>query len=142
MVLVRTDPFRDLDRLTEQLFGTLARPAAMPLDAYQSEEGLVVHFDLPGVDADSIDLDIERNVMTVRAERPGPDAKGADLLVAERPHGVFSRQLFLGDSLDTDRISAHYEAGVLTVTVPVAEQARARRIQIGRGEKEEKQITT
>ncbi|MGW2650074.1 Hsp20/alpha crystallin family protein [Streptomyces sp. NPDC001393] len=140
MVLIRTDPFRDLDRLTQQMFGTLARPAAMPMDAYQSGDAFVAHFDLPGVDPDSVDLNVERNVLTVRAERSGPDAKEVDLLVAERPHGVFSRQLFLGDSLDLEKISASYDAGVLTLHIPVTEQAKPRRIEISRGDAEAKQI--
>ncbi|WP_369394449.1 Hsp20/alpha crystallin family protein [Streptomyces sp. CG1] len=142
MVLIRTDPFRDLDRLTQQVLGTLARPAPMPMDAYRSGDAFVVHFDLPGVDPDTVDLDVERNVLTVRAERPGPDAKEADLLVAERPHGVFSRQLFLGESLDLEKISAKYDAGVLTLHIPVMEEARPRRIEISRGEGEAKQITS
>jgi HSP20 family protein len=145
MVLMRTDPFRELDRLTQQLtqqaFGTVARPAAMPIDAYQSEGSFVVHFDLPGVDPDTVDLNVERNVLTVRAERPAPDVKDADLLVGERPHGVFSRQLFLGDSLDVEKIDAQYEAGVLTLRIPVSEQAKPRRIEISRTDKEGKQIT-
>ena len=141
MALIRTDPFRDLDRLTQQVFGTLARPAVMPMDAYQSSDAFVVHFDLPGVDPDTVDLNVERNVLTVRAERPGPDAKEADLLVAERPHGVFSRQLFLGDSLDLEKINAHYEAGVLTLHIPVTEEAKPRRIEISHGDAEAKQIT-
>ncbi|MFI6207391.1 Hsp20/alpha crystallin family protein [Streptomyces sp. NPDC051041] len=132
MTLVRTDPLRDLDRLTEQTLGTLARPAAMPLDAYRSGEDLVLHFDLPGVDPAAVDLSVERNVLTVRAERPGPAAEGADLLVAERPHGAFSRLLILDDTLDTERISARYEAGVLTVTVPAAEEPKPRRVRVGR----------
>ncbi|MFF4037667.1 Hsp20/alpha crystallin family protein [Streptomyces sp. NPDC001816] len=142
MVLIRTDPFRDLDRLTQQMFGTLARPAAMPMDAYQSGDAFVVHFDLPGVDPDTVDLNVERNVLTVQAERPGPDAKEADLLVAERPHGVFSRQLFLGESLDLEKISASYDAGVLTLHIPVTEKAKPRRIEISRGDGEAKQITS
>ncbi|MFF5013155.1 Hsp20/alpha crystallin family protein [Streptomyces sp. NPDC001165] len=142
MVLIRTDPFRDLDRLTQQMFGTLARPAAMPMDAYQSGDAFVVHFDLPGVDPDTVDLNVERNVLTVQAERPGPDAKEADLLVAERPHGVFSRQLFLGESLDLEKISASYNAGVLTLHIPVTEKAKPRRIEISRGDGEAKQITS
>jgi HSP20 family protein len=146
MVLIRTDPFRELDRLTQQLtqqaFGTVARPAAMPIDAYQSHGDFVVHFDLPGVDPDTVDLNVERNVLTVRAERPAPDAKDADLLVAERPHGVFSRQLFLGDSLDLEKIDAQYSAGVLTLRIPVAEEAKPRRIEISRADKEAKQITS
>lgn len=140
MVLIRTDPFRDLDRLTQQVFGTVARPAAMPMDAYQSGEAFVVHFDLPGVDPDSVDLNVERNVLTVRAERPAPEAEDTDLLVAERPHGVFSRQLFLGDTLDLEKISATYDAGVLTLRIPVMERAKPRRIEISRGETEGKQI--
>ncbi|MFF4796673.1 Hsp20/alpha crystallin family protein [Streptomyces sp. NPDC001276] len=140
MVLIRTDPFRDLDRLTQQMFGTLARPAVMPMDAYQSGDAFLVHFDLPGVDPDTVDLNVERNVLTVRAERPGPDAKEADLLVAERQHGVFSRQLFLGDSLDLEKISARYEAGVLTLHIPVMEEAKPRRIEISHGEGQAKQI--
>ncbi|WP_263636097.1 Hsp20/alpha crystallin family protein [Streptomyces sp. CoH27] len=142
MVLIRTDPFRDLDRLTQQMFGTLARPAPMPRDAYRSGDAFIVHFDLPGVDPDTVDLDVERNVLTVRAERLGPDAKEADLLVAERPHGVFSRQLFLGESLDPEKISAKYDAGVLTLHIPVMEEARPRRIEISRGDEEARQITS
>ncbi|MGW2700108.1 Hsp20/alpha crystallin family protein [Streptomyces sp. NPDC001340] len=142
MVLIRTDPFRDLDRLTQQMFGTLARPAAMQMDAYQSGDAFVVHFDLPGVDSETVDLNVERNVLTVQAERPGPDAKEADLLVAERPHGVFSRQLFLGESLDLEKISASYDAGVLTLHIPVTEEAKPRRIEISRGDGEAKQITS
>ncbi len=145
MVLIRTDPFRELDRLAQQLsqqvLGTVARPAAMPMDAYQTDGSFVVHFDLPGVDPDAVELNVERNVLTVRAERAAPDAGDADLLVAERPHGVFSRQLFLDDSLDLEKIDAHYEAGVLTLRIPVAEQAKPRRIEITRGDKKAKQIT-
>ncbi|WP_244188205.1 Hsp20/alpha crystallin family protein [Streptomyces regalis] len=90
---------------------------------------------------DTVDLNLECNVPTVRAERPGPDAKDTDLLVAERPHGVFSRQLFLGDSLDLEKISAHYDAGVLTLRIPVTEEAKPHRIEIGPTDGEGKQIT-
>jgi HSP20 family protein len=131
-MLMRTDPFRDLDRLTQRLVGTdgtAARPAAMPMDAWRSGDTFQVEFDLPGVDADSIDLDVERNVVTVKAERPAR-ATDAELLAAERPRGVFSRQLILGDNLDTERISASYDAGVLTLKIPVAEQAKPRKISI------------
>ncbi|MGW5434169.1 Hsp20/alpha crystallin family protein [Streptomyces sp. NPDC004059] len=138
--LIRTDPFRDLDRLTQQMFDSLAPPAVMPIDAYQSGDAFVVHFDLPGVDPDTVDLNVERNVLTVRAERPRPDAKEADLLVTERPHGVFSRQLLLDDSLDPEKITAHYDAGVLTVKIPVTEEAKPRRIEIGRKDTESQQI--
>ncbi|MBO0829508.1 MAG: Hsp20 family protein [Streptosporangiales bacterium] len=129
MTLMRTDPFRELDRLTQQVFGTMARPAAMPMDAYREKDDFVVEFDLPGVDPDSIDLDVERNVVTVKAERPARDGE-TEFLAAERPRGVFSRQLFLGDNLDTDKIAASYDAGVLTLRIPVAEQAKPRKIEV------------
>jgi HSP20 family protein len=139
-MLMRTDPFRELDRLTQQVFGSTAHPAAMQMDAYRSGEELVVHFDLPGVDPESIDLDVERHVLNVRAERRSPAPEGAEMVMAERPTGTFTRQLFLGDTLDTDRIDASYDAGVLTLRIPVAEEAKPRRIQITGGDKR-KQIS-
>lgn len=135
-MLMRTDPFRELDRLTQQVFGG-ARAAAMPMDAYRSGDDFIVHFDLPGIDPESIELDVERNVLNVRAERRSPAPKEAEVLVAERPTGSFTRQLFLGDTLDTDRIDASYEAGVLTLRIPVAEQAKPRRIQITGGDRKQ-----
>jgi HSP20 family protein len=129
-MLMRTDAFRDLDRLTQQVFGTPTRPAAMPIDAYRSGEDFVVHFDLPGVDARSIDLTVEKNVLTVHAERNRSQPEGVELLVGERPHGTFSRQLFLGEALDTERIEARYADGVLTLRLPVAERAKPRRVPI------------
>jgi HSP20 family protein len=131
-MLMRTDPFRDLDRLTQQVFGTtgtLARPAVMPMDAWRDGDTFVVELDLPGVDPGSIDLDVERNVLTVKAERPPRDAD-TELIAAERPRGVFSRQLILGDTLDTEKVAADYDAGVLTLRIPVAEQAKPRKITI------------
>jgi HSP20 family protein len=129
MVLMRTDPFRDLDRLTQQVFGTAARPAVMPMDAWRDGEKFIVELDLPGVQADSLDIDVERNVLTVRAERPALD-QSREMVSAERPRGVFSRQLFLGDNLDTDKIEANYHDGVLRLSIPVAERAKPRRIEI------------
>ncbi len=131
-MLMRTDPFRDLDRLTQQVFGsngTQARPSAMLMDAWRDGDTFQVEFDLPGVSQESIDIDVERNVVTVRAERPSR-ASDAELLAAERPRGVFSRQLVLGDNLDTERIEAGYHAGVLTLKIPVAERAKPRKIEI------------
>ena len=128
-MLMRTDPFRDLDRLTQQVFGTAARPTAMPMDAWRQKDSFVVEFDLPGIDANSIDLDVERNVLTVRADRPAREGM-EELVAAERPRGVFSRQLILGDNLDTDRIVASYHAGVLRLEIPVAEKAKPRKISI------------
>ena len=131
-MLMRTDPFRDLDRFTQQVLGTngtLARPSVMPMDAWREGDTFHVEFDLPGVSPDSIDLDVERNVVTVRAERP-PRASDAELVAAERPRGVFSRQLILGDNLDTEHIAASYDGGVLTLQIPVAEKAKPRKISI------------
>ena len=131
-MLMRTDPFRELDRLTQQIFGadgTPARPSVMPMDAWREGDTFHVEFDLPGVDPKSIDLDVERNVVTVRAERP-IRASDAELIAAERPRGVFSRQLVLGDNLDTNQISASYDAGVLALQIPVAEEAKPRKISI------------
>jgi HSP20 family protein len=131
-MLMRTDPFRELDRLTQQVFGTQgtpARPSVMPMDAWRDGDIFVVEFDLPGVAPDSIDLDVERNVVTVRAERPAADGN-TEFVASERPRGVFSRQLILGDTLDTDRIDAGYDAGVLTLKIPVAERAKPRKISV------------
>lgn len=130
-MLMRTDPLRDFDRLTQQVLGTAARPAVMPIDAWREGEDFVVEFDLPGIKEESLDLDVERNVVTVRAERPDIDP-GREMLAAERPRGVFSRQLFLGDNLDTDRIEASYQEGVLQLRIPVAEKAKPRKISIER----------
>ena len=130
MMLMRTDPFRELDRLTQQVFGTAARPAAMPMDAWQENGEFVVAFDLPGVTADSVDLNVERNVLTVRAERKDQTGPEVELIASERPRGVFSRQLILGETLDTEKVTASYDAGVLTLRIPVAEQAKPRKIAI------------
>ena len=128
-MLMRTDPFRDLDRWTQQVFGTAARPAAMPMDAWRDGDEFFVEFDLPGIDPESLDLDVERNVVTVRASRPALDTDRS-MIAAERPRGMFSRQLFLGESLDTDRIRADYRNGVLRLSIPVAEKAKPRKIDI------------
>jgi len=127
-VLVRTDPFRDLDRLAPQVWGTTARPAAMPMDAWRDGEQIVVQFDLPGVDMYSVDLDVPRNVLTVRAERRQSTGEDAEMIAAERPRGVLRRQLTLGDTPDTDRVQASYSAGVLTLRIPVAEKANPGKI--------------
>ncbi|GHE47369.1 hypothetical protein GCM10017771_68170 [Streptomyces capitiformicae] len=112
----------------------MARPVTMPMDAYEREGAFWVHLDLPGIDPDSIDLSVEQNVLTVRAERPAPDAGESEMVVAERPYGVFRRQLFLGETLDVERIEAGYATGVLTVEIPVAEEAKPRKIEISHAE--------
>jgi HSP20 family protein len=143
-MLMRTDPFRELDRLAQQVFtgpGTWSRPTAMPMDAYRAGDEFVVAFDLPGVSADAIELDVERNVLTVKAERrPTITGDNAEMQVAERPLGVFSRQLFLGDTLDTEHIKAAYDAGVLTLRIPVLEKAKPRKIAITNTGQDVKQI--
>ncbi|MBF6080135.1 Hsp20 family protein [Nocardia cyriacigeorgica] len=133
-MLMRTDPFRDLDRLTQQVFGTVARPAVMPMDAWREGDEFLVEFDLPGIDPDSLDLDVERNVVTVRATRPELTGD-REMIAAERSRGVFSRQLFLGDGLDTDHIRADYTDGVLRLSIPVAEKAKPRKIAVERAER-------
>lgn len=135
-MLMRTDPFRELDRFAQQVLGTAARPAVMPMDAWRKGEEFVIEFDLPGINADSLDIDIERNVVTVRAGRTAVDPN-REMLASERPRGVFSRQLVLGENLDTERLDASYDEGVLRLRVPVAEKAKPRRISVGRSDKRE-----
>ena len=143
-MLMRTDPFRELDRLTQQVLGsagTWSRPTAMPMDAYREGNRFVVSFDLPGVSPEAIELDVERNVLTVKAERrPIVTGDHVEMQVAERPLGVFSRQLFLGDTLDTEHIEAGYEAGVLTLRIPIAEKAKPRKIAIANSDSGHQQI--
>ncbi|MGW7078087.1 Hsp20/alpha crystallin family protein [Streptomyces sp. NPDC054871] len=141
-MLMRTDPFRELDRLAQQLVGpgTWSRPSAMAMDAYREGDEYVVAFDLPGVTAEAIDIDVERNMLTVKAERrPVTKSENVQMELSERPLGVFSRQIVLADALDTERIQADYDAGVLTLRIPIAERAKPRKISIG-NEESRKQI--
>ncbi|WP_405583108.1 Hsp20/alpha crystallin family protein [Streptomyces sp. NBC_01190] len=133
-MLMRTDPFRELDRFAQQLMGaqgTWTRPSAMPMDAYREGDRYVVAFDLPGVTPEAIDIHVERNMLTVKAERrPAERAENAQLELSERPLGVFSRQITLADTLDTEHIEADYDAGVLTLRIPIAERAKPRKISV------------
>ncbi|HEX2247714.1 MAG TPA: Hsp20/alpha crystallin family protein [Arthrobacter sp.] len=129
-MLMRTDPFRELDRLTQQVFGSQTRPAAMPMDAWREGDEFIVELDLPGVDPATIELDVERNVLTVAAERKSRLDDDKEVVAAERPVGTFSRQLVLGDTLDTDNVTANYDAGVLALRIPIREQAKPRKIEI------------
>ncbi len=142
-MLMRTDPFREFDRLAQQLIGagTTSRPAVMPMDAWREGDTFVIEFDLPGVQPETLDVDVERNVLTVRAERP-PRNGDWELLASERPTGLFSRQLVLGDNLDLEKVEAAYEAGVLRLRVPVAERAKPRKIQISTADASDHVITT
>ncbi|MGY1593300.1 Hsp20/alpha crystallin family protein [Geodermatophilus sp. SYSU D00708] len=126
--------FRALDQLTGRT-GSTARPlSGMPMDAYRVGDNFVAHFDLPGVDPGSIDLSVEGTTLTVTAERSVPQLENAEWAVAERPYGSYTRQLVLGRSLDTDRLEASYHDGVLTLSIPVAEKARARKITVTRAD--------
>ena len=134
-MLIRFDPFREFDRLTEQLASTTSRvPRGFPMDAYRRGDQFIVEFDLPGVEPSSIELTVEQNVLTVRAERRFEPQEGDELVVAERPQGTYARQVFLGDTLDSENVHANYEHGVLTLTIPVAEAAKPRRVQVSGGQ--------
>jgi HSP20 family protein len=139
-MLMRTDPFRDVDRMFEQLTGTASRPPVMHVDAERDGDWFKVYFDLPGVDRDSIDLTVERNVLSVKAQRQRVQRDDVQSVISERPMGVFSRQLFLGDTLDTDKLEAHYDNGVLTLRIPVSDKAKPRKVSIGAGGSGRKQI--
>jgi HSP20 family protein len=141
-MLMRFDPFRDFDRFTQALTSQGAgRLASMPMDAYREGDNFVVEFDLPGVDPGSIDLTVEKNALTVRAQRSWEPKESQEVLISERPQGTFSRQLFLGEGLDADKIQASYNNGVLRLTIPVAEQAKPRKVQITAGQ-ENRAIST
>ena len=131
MSMMRIDPFRELDRLSQELLrGTLARPVALTMDAWKDDDTFVVEFDIPGVDSDSIDLDIERNLLTVTAERQSRTREDVEVIAEERATGKFRRQVMLSDNLDPDAAQAQYTNGVLTVRIPVAEKAKPRKIEI------------
>ncbi len=134
-MLMRFDPFREVERLTQRLGGG-GRTPVLPMDAYRHGDQLVAHFDLPGVDPDSIEVTVERNVLTVRAERAIARGEGEEWLVAERPQGSYSRQVFLGEGLDADALEARYDQGVLTLTLPVAEAAKPRKVEVTSGHRQ------
>jgi HSP20 family protein len=142
LAVMRFDPFRDFDRITEQLFGGQRGPRAMPMEAYRRGDQFFVHLDLPGVNADDVQLTVERNVLSVRAERRSMWQEGDDVMVDETPQGTFARQLFLGENLDADRMEASYDRGILTLTIPVAEKAKPRQIKIGTTQRQPETIET
>ena len=132
-MLMRSDPFREFDRFAQEAFGTGLGPSVMPMDAYREDDHFIVHFDLPGVDSSLIDLTVEKNVLTVSAGRQWQPGENHQVLASERLHGNFRRQLFLGEGLDTEHVEAGYDNGVLTVTIPVAEQAKPRKVEVASG---------
>ncbi len=141
-MLMRFDPFREMETMNQFLGRQSGRApqVAIPMDAYRQGDRFVVNFDLPGVDPDSVDLTVEKNVLTIRAERQWQPGNDNEVLVAERPQGTFSRQLFLGDALDTQQVQATYHNGVLTLTIPVAEQAKPRKVAIKSAEADSEAI--
>jgi HSP20 family protein len=142
MAVMRFDPFRDFDRLNEQFLGGSRGLRAIPMEAYRRGDQFFIHLDLPGVSPDDVDLTLERNVVAIRAERRSPRQEGDEVLIDERPQGTFTRQLFLGENLDAERLNASYDLGVLTITIPVAEQAKPRRVQIAAESREPQPVGT
>lgn len=144
-MLMRFDPFREFDPLSQMRgrgqSGTSQR-VAMPMDAFREGDHFVVKLDVPGVVPDAINLTVEKNVLTVSAERNWQPADDVEVIASERPQGTFTRQLFLGEGLDTERVEASYRDGVLTVIIPVAEQAKPRKVTVNRGEEEDRTIDT
>jgi HSP20 family protein len=143
-MLMRFDPFREIDRVAQMLSqqGPGRMSSSMPMDAYREGDTFIVRFDLPGVDPESIDLTVERNVLTVRAERRWEPREGQEVVIAERPQGTFTRQIFLGESLDAENVDASYDHGVLTLRIPVAEQAKPRKVEVHAGEGNDRAIPT
>jgi HSP20 family protein len=133
-MLMRFDPFREVDRFAEQVDQALRRgTAAMPMDAVRHGDRVFVNFDLPGVDPEGIDITVERDTLTVTATRRFERSEGDEVLANERPQGTFVRRVLLGDSLDSSQLEAAYDHGVLSVTIPVAEQAQPRKVAVGGG---------
>lgn len=133
-MLLRFDPFRDLDRLSREILGAGRVPQPMPMDCYRDGDTFVLHFDLPGIDTETLEVTEENNTLTVRAQRRTAAPEDATYLAAERPSGAYARQLVVGAGLDLDSITAGYRDGVLTLTIPVAEQVKPRRIDVGHGQ--------
>jgi HSP20 family protein len=138
-MLMRTDPFREVDRLAQQMFGAM-RPAAMPMNAYRVGDTFFVQLDLPGAAQDAIELTVEQSVLTVRAERRGIETAD-EILISECPAGTFTRQIFLGDTLDGEHVEADYTAGVLTLKIHVLESAKPRRVEIKAGDQQQEHLT-
>ena len=131
MALMRFDPFREIDRIAEQVMAGNRAPRTMPMEAFRRGDQFFVFIDIPGVDEDDVEITVERNVVSIRAQRVSPRQEGDEVLVDERPHGVFTRQLFLGDNLDAGKLTAEYSGGVLVLTIPIAEASKPRRISVG-----------
>jgi HSP20 family protein len=141
MTLMRFDPFRELDRFSEQILAG-SRVRTMPMEAYRRGDEFYVELDVPGVGAQDVDVTVERNVVNVRAIRRSTRQEGDEVIVDERPHGEFTRQLFLGENLDSSKLAANLDNGVLRLTIPVAEESKPRRVEIGAQVPKQKNIET
>jgi len=135
------DPFGELDRLTGSLLQNRPGPRFMPVDLYRDGDRYVLSADLPGIDPGSVDIDVDGQLLTIRAQRTVSSADGAKWLVQERPAGSYLRQFSLGEGLDMEMISATYDNGVLSVIIPVSEKAKPRRIQVQTAETAQKTLT-
>jgi HSP20 family protein len=137
-----SDPFAGFDRLTQQMTGARQRPHSIPMAAVRRGDEVLAYLDLPGVSHEDVDITVERNVVTIRAERRPAYQEGDQVIVDERAYGTFSRQVFLGDSLDLDKMTADYARGELRLTIPISEKAKPRRIELRAGDQEPQQVTT
>ncbi|PXX66557.1 HSP20 family protein [Nocardia tenerifensis] len=142
--MLRFDPFHDMDTLARQLLGettgSARTPRFMPMDLFKAGDHYVLNADLPGVDPGSVDVNVDNGTLTLRAQRSTPSEEGVQWIASERFAGTFMRQISLGDNVDADKISATYNNGVLSVTIPIAERAKPRRIQIASGSSDQKTI--
>ena len=132
-MLMRFDPFRELDRVADQVDQAFRRSSAMPMDAVRHGDQVFINIDLPGIDPEAVDVTVERDVLTVSATRRFERSEGDEVLANERPQGSFTRRVLLGDILDTTRLEAAYDHGVLSITIPVAEKAQPRKVAVGGG---------
>ncbi|GAB3520090.1 Hsp20/alpha crystallin family protein [Arthrobacter monumenti] len=130
---MKFDPFRELDRVAEALLDNHQGPRLMPMDLYRDGDRYILNADLPGIDPGSVDIDVDGQLLTIRAERTARTEEGVKWLTRERQNGSYMRQLNLGQGIDTGSISAHYENGILNVIIPVSERAKPRKIEISTG---------
>jgi HSP20 family protein len=130
MTIMRFDPLREFDRVTEQLLASTRALRAIPMEAYRRGDKFYVNLDLPGVEEADVDVTVEGNMVNVRAQRTSPRQEGDELIVDERPQGTFARQLLLGENLDAGALAATYDHGVLTLTIPVSKAAQPRKVEI------------
>jgi HSP20 family protein len=133
----RFDPFQELERVSQAVFGSRQGPRVMPMDLYREGDHYILNADLPGLDPGSVDIDVDGQLLTIRAQRTLKESEGTKWLLKEREGGSFLRQLTLGQDIDIDNIAAHYDNGVLSVTIPVSEATRRRKIEVAPGHRQE-----